>query len=125
MSGEHRPTPSPGPVDQTFQSPNFRIIYANAFGYKPSVTEFGLTAMTQLPLAQNVEGNIITVNANLQEIMVMLSLAGVKSLSRNLTLIVNEIEKIIGPIRLPLDSILNDEQLGVISHNLKATSLIE
>jgi hypothetical protein len=121
MSDEHKPTLSGEP---TFNSPNFRIIYANGFSYKPSVTEFALTALVQLPFGQNVGGNIVTTNANMQEVMVMMSLAGVKSLAKNLSLIVNEIEKIIGPIKLPRESILNEAQLGSIAGMLKATSLI-
>jgi hypothetical protein len=94
MSAEHTQEPSTQTTPPMIQSPNFRIIYANGFSYRAGVADFALTALVQIPVPhQAPEGNIISVNANLQEVMIMLSLPSVKALAENLTLLVREIEK--------------------------------
>jgi hypothetical protein len=106
------------------QSPNFRIIYANGFSYKPSVTDFGLTPLVQIPIArQNPDGTTTTTNAALQEVMIMLSLPSVKVLAGNLTLLVNEIEKEVGHIKVPRGLKIDAQQLRGVSESLKSSPL--
>jgi hypothetical protein len=118
MSDERKPDLPTNPTPPVVQSPNFRIIYANGFSYKPGVADFGLSAAVQVPITQNVAGNLIATDVLLQEIMIMLSLPAVKALGMNLTKLVEVIEKEVGDIRLVRGSLLSDEQLRAISDNL-------
>jgi hypothetical protein len=125
MSDEHKPdSPPQPPAPMLVQSSNFRVIYANGFSYKPSVSDFGLTPLVQVPAVQQVpDGTAINANAHMQEVMIMISLPGLKALSENLALIVKEIEKQIGHIRVPRGAIINDDQIRSLSDTLKATPL--
>jgi hypothetical protein len=120
MSDERKPETPTQQFPLQVQSPNFRVIYANGFAYKPTYSDFGLTAIVQVSYIQNVEGNVITNNVSLQEVMIMLSLAGAKSLGRNLTKIITEVEKQIGPIKITKQSIISDEALKSISDEINA-----
>jgi hypothetical protein len=125
MSDVRKPDSPPLPPTPTLvQSPNFRVIYANGFSYKPSVSDFGLTPLVQVPVVQQApDGNTINTNSHVQEVMIMLSLPGLKALSENLALIVKEIEQEIGHIRVTRGSIINDDQIRSLSEVLKATPL--
>lgn len=123
MSDEHTQESS-AQTTPTIQSPNFRIIYANGFSYRAGVADFGLTPLVQIPIPrQTPEGNIISVNANLQEVMIMLSLPSVKALAENLTLLVKEIEKDIGHIKVPRGTKIDADNLRIVSESLKSSPL--
>ena len=124
MSDEHSKESSTQTTPPMIQSPNFRIIYANGFSYRVSVSDFGLTALVQIPVPhQTPEGNIISVNASLQEVMIMLSLPSVKALAENLTLLVKEIEKDIGHIKVPRGAKIDADNLRIVSESLKSSPL--
>jgi hypothetical protein len=124
MSDEHSQESSTQTTPPMIQSPNFRIIYANGFSYRAGVSDFGLTALVQIPVPrQTPEGNIISVNASLQEVMIMLSLPSVKALAENLTLLVKEIEKDIGHIKVPRGAKIDADNLRIVSESLKSSPL--
>jgi hypothetical protein len=123
MSDERNRESQPPSALPTVQSPNFRIIYANGFSYKPTLADFGLTAIVTLPITQNIEGNLITSEVAMQEVMIMLSLASAKALAKNLTVMVGEIEKEYGQIRVPRGALISDEQLRAVANNFKLAPL--
>ena len=124
MSDDRKPASPVPPAPQVLQSPNFRTIYANGFSYRASVADFGITALTQIPVThQTPDGNVFSGNVNLQEVMIMLSLPGVKALTENLVLLVKEIEKEVGHIKVPKGARIDTAQLQIISESLKLTPL--
>ena len=123
MSDERKPGSPERPPIQQVQSPNFRVIYANGFAYKPSWADIGLTPIVQVPITQIVDGNVVSNIVGLQEVMIMLSLPAAKSLARNLIKFIEEIEKQIGDIRVTKQSIVTDETLKTISDELKSLEL--
>lgn len=109
-----------GSTLQLVQSPNFRVIYANGFAYKPSYADLGLTPIVQISITERVDGNLASRNIGLQEVMIMLSLPAAKSLAKNLVRFINQIEKEIGPIKITKQSVVSDEALETVSNELKA-----
>jgi hypothetical protein len=120
-------TPSETPPSRPvpfLQSPNFRIIYANGFSFKPSTTDFGVTFLTQIvipgELPDGSQGNVIT---NMQEMTVMMALPWAKAFTENLGRLIAEIEKQTGEIRTATGSLITEEQLSGVAATLKAGAL--
>jgi hypothetical protein len=84
------------------RSPDFRQVYASAFGFKVSPTDFCLTI---------VNATTVQAPSMQEETSVMMALPQLKILSEALSHIVNGIEKEFGPIRVPSKSKLSEEQI--------------
>lgn len=100
------------------RSPHYRLVYANAFGFRLSASDFCLT------IANNAAMPGAPVNIVQEEIAIMMPLPQLKILAEHLTGIVQAVEDEIGAIRVPEKSKASKDKIEPILSSIREAKLV-
>jgi len=102
----------------TMRSPQYRLIYGNAFGFKVSPSDFCLTIFNNMGMPA------APIQINQEEVSVMMPLPQLKILAECLANIVKGVEKELGPIRIPSKAKVSDEQINMLLNSVRNVEMV-
>jgi len=120
MSEEHA---EPRPISElqvpVARSPRYQEVYANGVRFRISPIDCTLT-FGMSPDIPGAPANLVQ-----DEVSITFTHAFLKILPRNLTAVVEAIEKEIGPIRIPERNVPSKERITALTQALRETKLVE
>lgn len=121
---DYRPS-SDGQTNLLARSSSYRLVYADAFSIKASAVDLGVTFGTSILIPVPAPGGRMAQGTAVQEeVTVTMTLPVLKAFLLNLSKIIETIEGVNGPIRVPQSLLPTEDRLETVRQNLRNNPLV-